>query len=374
MSPIETGRRLDQPLPPIVRPGDDDISLLATINVLLANRWKIIMLGVTFAAVLVALGLVRPRQYTAKASFVPQSRAPQAVSGIAAQFGLSLPGQKGDESPAFYDELLRSRGVLRAAALTEYAAARSRTGRQGPSTLVDAYQKPGKPADVRVDATVKRLEKDVRSSVSNKSGIVTLTARSESPQLSQQIVARLLELLNQFNLDRRQSQAAEERRFAESRVNEVKGELRTAEDRLQYFLQANRDYTNSPSLRFQEQRLAADIALLRQLYTTLAQAYEQAKIDEVRDTPVITVVEVPEAPVRPDSRGLLLRALGGMIAGLLLGIALATIRAVTQARSVQRSEEFETYTALKNEALLDFKRPWRPLVRVFRGGHATMPS
>jgi len=373
MSPIETGRRLD-PLPPIVRPGDDDISLLAAINVMLANRWKIIMLGVALAGLLVAIGLVRPRQYTAKASFVPQSRTPQVASGIAAQFGLTLPGTKGDESPAFYVELLKSRGVLRAAALTEYQAARSRTGRRGPSTLVDAYQKPGKPTEVRIDATIKRLDKDVGSSVSNKSGLVTLTARSESAQLSQQIVTRLLELLNQFNLDRRRSQAAEERRFTESRVTDVKAELRASEDRLQYFLQANRDYTNSPSLRFQEQRLTADITLLRQLYTTLAQAYEQAKIDEVRDTPVITVVETPEAPVRPDSRGLVLRGLGGMIAGMLLGIALATVRAVTQARSVERSEEFEAYTALKSEALADFKRPWRPLVRAFRGEQATLPS
>jgi uncharacterized protein involved in exopolysaccharide biosynthesis len=355
MSAMETGRLRD-PLPPIVRPGDEEISLLAAINVLLANRWKIISLGVIVAAVLVGVALVRPRQYTAKASFVPQSKAPQTVSGIAAQFGLTLPGQKGDESPAFYMELLESRGVLRAAALTEYSAAVSRTGRRGPSTLVDAYQKPGKPLGLRIDATIKRLEKDVGSSLSNKSGMVTLTVRSESPQLSQQVAVRLLQLLNQFNLA------------------EVRGELRAAEDRLQYFLQANRDYTNSPSLRFQEERLTADITLLRQVYTTLSQSFEQAKIDEVRDTPVITVVELPEAPVRPDSRGLLLRALGGMLAGMLLGMALATIRAVTQARSVQRSDEFAAYTVLKHETLADFKRPWRPLVRAFRGGHATMPS
>jgi uncharacterized protein involved in exopolysaccharide biosynthesis len=373
MSPIETGR-LREPLPPIVRPDDEDISLLAAINVLLANRWKIIMLGVAVAAVLVGIGLIRPRQYTARASFVPQSRAPQGVSGLAAQFGLSLPGQKGDESPAFYMELLESRGVLRAAALTEYSAARSRSGRNGPSNLVDAYEKPGKPLDLRIDATIKRLGKDVGSSLSNKSGVVTLTARSESAQLSQQIATRLLELLNRFNLDRRRSQAAEERRFTESRVAEVKGELRTAEDRLQYFLQANRNYTNSPSLRAQEERLTADITLLRQVYTTLSQAFEQAKIDEVRDTPVITVVEYPEAPVRPDSRGLLLRAIGGMVAGMVLGMLLATLRAVTQARSVQRSDEFAAYTALKRETLADLKRPWRPLARAFRGGRAPMSS
>jgi uncharacterized protein involved in exopolysaccharide biosynthesis len=326
------------------------------------------------STVLVAIALVQPRRYTSRASFVTQSRTPPSMSGIAAQFGLALPGQKGEESPAFYTELLKSRGVLRAAALTEYPAATSRSGRRGPSTLVDAYEKPDKSLELRIDATIKRLTKDVQSNVSAKTGMVTLTATAKSAPLAQQIAARLVELLNQFNLDRRRTQAAEERRFAQARVAEVKADLRVAEDRLQYFLQANRDYANSPSLRFQEERLTADIALQRQLYTTLSQTYEQAKIDEVRDTPVITVVEVPEIPVRPNSRGVVLRALGGLVAGTVLGMLLALIPAFTQARRVQRSEEFEAYTALKREAIADLKRPWRPLQRVFRGRHAALPT
>lgn len=373
MKPPEV-RRAHDTLPPIVRPDDDDISLLAVINVLLAHRWRIIMVGVLLATVLVAIGLLQRRHYTARAAFVPQSRAQQSLGGLAAQFGLSLPGQKGDESPAFYTELLESRGVLRAAALTSYPAAKSKSGNRAPATLVDAYEEPGDSAEKRVDATIKRLQKDVASSVSTRSGMVTLTAKAESAVLAQQIANRLLQLLNQFNLDRRRSQASEERRFAEARVQEVKAELRTAENRLQYFLQANREFNNSPSLRFEEERLTADVAFHRQLYTTLAQAFEQAKIDEVRDTPVITVVETPEIPVRPDSRGLVLRALGGLIAGVLFGMAFATIRAVTQANRVRRSEEFDAYMALKHEAIADLKHPWRPLVRAFRGERTALPS
>jgi hypothetical protein len=63
-----------------------------------------------------------------------------------------------------------------------------------------------------------------------------------------------------------------------------------------------------------------------------------------------------------------------MVAGMVLGMLLATLRAVTQARSVQRSDEFAAYTALKRETLADLKRPWRPLARAFRGGRAPMSS
>jgi uncharacterized protein involved in exopolysaccharide biosynthesis len=79
-------------------------------------------------------------------------------------------------------------------------------------------------------------------------------------------------------------------------------EKRQAEDELQAFLQRNRDFRSSPQLSFAYDRLADNVSLRQQLYTAVAQAYEQARIEEVRDTPVITVVEAPMLPARPDPR------------------------------------------------------------------------
>src|SRR2546428_650042 len=98
-----------------------------------------------------------------------------------------------------------------------------------------------------------------------------------------------LALVNTFNLERRQSRAAQEKRFVETRRTEARDELQVAEDRLKSFLERNRDYRNSPQLVFDQERLAREVALRQQLLTSLSQAYEQARIDEVRDTPVITV-------------------------------------------------------------------------------------
>jgi uncharacterized protein involved in exopolysaccharide biosynthesis len=59
------------------------------------------------------------------------------------------------------------------------------------------------------------------------------------------------------------------------------------------------------------------------MYTTLTQAYEQARIDEVRNTPVITVVEPPESPVRPDSRRLVSWLAVSLVVGVLAALAAA---------------------------------------------------
>jgi uncharacterized protein involved in exopolysaccharide biosynthesis len=61
--------------------------------------------------------------------------------------------------------------------------------------------------------------------------------------------------------------------------------------------------------------------------SALAQNYGQARIDEVRDIPVITIVEAPEAPALPDSRMLLLRGLLALVARALLGALLAFLMA-----------------------------------------------
>src|SRR5205814_260548 len=127
----------------------------------------------------------------------------------------------------------------------------------------------------------------------------------------------------EFNTKRRQTQAAVERQFIEARLAEVRDEVATAEERLARFLRTNRLFQTSPELGFEHDRLDREVMLRQQLYTSLVQAYEQARIDEVRNTPVIVVVEQPRRPVKPESRGLLVKALVSLILTFLLAIGAA---------------------------------------------------
>ena len=67
----------------------------------------------------------------------------------------------------------------------------------------------------------------------------------------------MLDLVSEFNLEKRQSQAAAERKFTEERSEQARTELLDAENRLQRFLQRNRDFGNDPSLTFERDRLGA---------------------------------------------------------------------------------------------------------------------
>src|SRR5207245_3853543 len=149
---------------------------------------------------------------------------------------------------------------------------------------------------------------------------------TRSAWVSLGIADRLLAGLNQFNLSARQSQAAAERRFVEGRLEEARASLRAAEDALQRFLQANRQIANSPQLTFQRDRLDRDVTLQQQLVTGLVQQYEDARIREVRDTPVITVIERPAIAVRPDPLRRVMTVGAGLFVSLFLVISWVLIR------------------------------------------------
>ncbi len=173
------------------------------------------------------------------------------------------------------------------------------------------------------EAVIRELGARVVASANTRTGVVRVTGRFPQRTLARDVVARLVDLLNEFNLKTRQTAAVAEREFTESRLRQAKEELRSAEDDLQGFLQRNRDYRSSPQLTFAADRLEREVAVRQQVVSTLAQAFEQARIEEVRDTPVITVIEAAEAPVRADPRRLVVMTALSFFGGGVLGIALA---------------------------------------------------
>jgi uncharacterized protein involved in exopolysaccharide biosynthesis len=155
-----------------------------------------------------------------------------------------------------------------------------------------------------------------------KTNIVTVSVRSSDTATALVVAKRVIVLIDRFNQQVRQSRARAERRFAEGRAAELKTELSTAENSIRVFREKNREIRNSPELQLESDRLSRDVQLRQQVYVSVAQAFEQARLDEVRDTPVVSIIEEPRVPLRPDARGTLQWAALGTVLGLLLVLAL----------------------------------------------------
>ena len=229
------------PRPPSTNPRmlEDDAgtqpSVSQVLEVLRRHRNLVIAWCVLCAAVVVVVVLLRGPSFTARTSFIPQSRRNSSLAaGVAAQLGFALPGQDQTQSPNFYSDLAASDLVLQAVADSGAVdAARRRV------SLADFFDVSKDAPAVTRARIVNVLRSRLSTNVVQKTGLVELSMRTKDPAVSASLLQQILGELERFNQGSRRSQASAERRFTERRFDEVRAELNTAEQRLVSFLEAH---------------------------------------------------------------------------------------------------------------------------------------
>lgn len=337
---------------PSTEPGAER-TLLQLAALLVRNFRVLIGLPILSAAAAVVFALMLGESYTVESRFMPESGQTRSasLSGLAAQFGLELGSAEAGESVDFYAELLESHDLLRSAVLTEYRVAAG--GDTVVANLVELLEVKGPTPAHQVRNAVAKVSDlvDVRPDPSAR--IVTVRTSAPWPDLAVQLNQRVLGLVSEFNLGRRQSRAGGERRFLESRVQEAERELREAEADLARFLTENRRYDESPQLAFEHGRLQRRLELVQQVYMTLAQGHEQARLDEVRNTPVITILDHPRPPALQTAPRLPVSAILGLLFGFFLAVTLVALRetvAGVRRRAPERYEELRSAIAIRPRA------------------------
>ena len=282
-----------------------------------------IALGVMFVLPSYVFG----RNYVARSSFLPElgNANTQRLAGLAAQLGISVGNMGGGETLDSYVEIAQSRTVLGEAAKRRYLLPKvGLFGQEREGTLLDFYHVSAPTEGQRLQLAVKALGSAVEVKALTKSGLVTLATTAPSRELAEAINRNILDAINAFNLNKRQTRASNERKFVAERLQAARAEVDTAEGALRNFLASNRQYQGSPQLTLEYSRLQRRLDLFQQVYASLAQAHEQARIEEVRNTPVITLVDRPEgsASVKRSRRQ---TAILGFALGGLLAVMIATL-------------------------------------------------
>lgn len=291
----------------------------------LAVDHRLIVCGtaVILAVAVVIIGLLAPKTYTAKASFIADSPDNGRLTNLAAQFGVMLPTADAARSPDFYAALLSSREMLDSVILKQYQF--TANGQRYRGNVIQLYEITGGSEGDRRDRALTQVEKNLRVSVGVRTGLISFSLRSRWAPLAAQMAQQVLSQVNAFNVRSQQTRAKAQREFAEQRLQEVRGELSAAEDDLATFDMRNRD-VQSPAIRLQRDRLERAVNLRQQVYTSLEQIYEQARIDAERNTPSVTVVDYPIEPYRRDPRFLAAKGLLALVFGIGVGLFLAYYR------------------------------------------------
>jgi uncharacterized protein involved in exopolysaccharide biosynthesis len=265
-----------------------------------------------------------------------------SLSGLAGELGLPLGISENSLSPNFFATILMSRELATTTLLAEVSD--SAAGVRAPSeTLLNVLRVAGKTEAARLEKGVKLLHKRMNVQVDKASGLITLQVEMPSAALAADVANGMVTTLNTFNLQRRQSQSREQRRFIEERLESSKQELQQAEKALETFLETNRDYAQSPLLLFQERRLERNVQLRQELVLALAKSYDEARIAEVRDTPVLTIVDAAVPPTRRSwPRTWLFMLLGALLGGV-IALGTAYVREWRPAEDTQAGTEYARF-------------------------------
>ncbi len=342
----------------------EETSMFAFANILLRHRGIIVATTLLATLIMVVSGLTERKSYTTRVLFTARGAKSGLLATIANQYGLSIVGSDPGRSTIFYEELIRANEVLRAVASKEYAV-RTKSGLlRGKLPVMYGIEAGSRGAEIDISAV--QLQSNLSTGSTMRTGIVSYFVSSPYPELTLQLAQNILAELNIYNIARQQAQATLERTFIEKRLAESRASLTRAEDQLRSFRDFNRDYGRSPTLRLENNRLDREVTMRQSLYTSLSQAYEQSRIEEVRDTPSITVIEHPTLPTAADTSYGIRNTLLGAIGGLFLGIILAFVRERFNESKAEGSREFADFCRLKGEALRDLGRPWAPVGRLFR--------
>ena len=217
------------------------------------------------------------------------------LANAAAAFGVSVPG--GDGNDANFVDVLNSRSLKEQLLQTEFQyhirSWRFSADYLKKGTLYDYID------EKNMDRAVKELGSLLGATRDLKSKVISISAETKSPELSQQVVQRAEKLLEEFLQQKGRTRGGAKAVFAESRLRDARREMDEAEDILRRFLEGNRNFQTSadPSVRLKGSRLETELRLRQQLVTAIAMNREQALLEEKNDIPILNVLDPGNLPI-----------------------------------------------------------------------------
>ncbi len=270
------------------------------------RRTLLLVFGAGILAAIVALLL--PRWFASGASFtIDEGQTPQldaSILSLGARFGLGTPPSN---SPQFYADLLQSRSLHERLLMASFPV-----GDEGELRPLYEFFGRSSEFDPKVrDRALRALRQRFAASADPRTGIVYFELQGPNPRAVRLMADTVLHALDETVIAIRAKRASAERTFLEERWRALRDSLTAHEDTLRKFYESNRQIT-SPELQFEEIRLRREVERVQGVYAQIGQQLEHARIQEVRDTPALSIIDTPNEPSRkaaPHRRAIVLTAM-----------------------------------------------------------------
>jgi uncharacterized protein involved in exopolysaccharide biosynthesis len=318
----------------------------------LVSRWRILVVMPIICGLIAGLiTFLIPPTYTSTTTFVTAGQRDITASlgnfaNFASQLGVGIPTNP-SSSPQFYGDVLRSRDLMSQVLRTRMPDPRSAKGADSVS-LVDLYAKHRGTPEKREDEAFGSLTRESSVSVNPRTNIIELHVSSRYPTTAAFAARQFVAALNRFNLETRQSEARRRRIFVGDRLKEAQDSLARAERVQQDFLLTNRgDLRSAPTLEAQYERIQRQIQIYQDLYSNFRREFETARVDEVNDTPVITIIDTAAVPIKTSAPHRLLTTVAGAMLGILIAIAILLLQGYLERLRRHHPGDYDQFRELR---------------------------
>lgn len=165
--------------------------------------------------------------------------------------------------------------------------------------------------------TIEKLKERLNVSYDRRTNITSLTIEIEDPNVSKEILELFYDEISLFINQSINEAASYKKNFIEKRISVVQDELLSAESDLEEFLKVNKSFQDSPLLLKKITELKREVSVKEGAYLILKQELEVAKIDEIKNTLKLFIIEKPEvSPIKSFPRRLSFASTGSIIVAL----------------------------------------------------------
>ena len=177
-----------------------------------------------------------------------------------------------------------------------------------------------------INKGLKKYFKLLNVKEDRRTGLIQVNIEMESPNLAAEVANFIGSEIQSYIQKQNTAKAVKEKLFISGRLIVVKGELEKLEEDLKEFKERNRGYEVSPELFMIYSQKFREAEAKQQVYVTLQQQLELARISEVKQTPIINILDEAKPPVSKSRPNRAIVSLLSLLAGFLFGASISIIR------------------------------------------------
>ncbi|SHG34064.1 hypothetical protein SAMN05443144_12533 [Fodinibius roseus] len=151
--------------------------------------------------------------------------------------------------------------------------------------------------------TINKLKS--RLTVNTEGNTITINSEFPDPQAAAEIAQNGIVLLKEYVRDYRTQKANEDLKYVEEQLASAKKRFEAAQQKLAEFRDSNVSLATAKA-RTREQELQSQYDLAFEIYNSLNQRREQARLQVQEQTPVFSVLQPVSVPLNDNSSGLLI--------------------------------------------------------------------